>query len=72
MDWYNPKRRNYEDLPAPLTDEVALELLRGDVNSGALVEQYVMLREEGMGVEQAMIFVGQNCRLWHLRHQPVG
>jgi hypothetical protein len=31
-----------------------------------------MLREEGMGVEQAMIFVGHNWRMWHLRYQPVG
>jgi hypothetical protein len=29
MHWYNPKRRDYEDVPAPLTDEEALELLRG-------------------------------------------
>jgi hypothetical protein len=72
MHWYNPKRRDYEDVPALLTDEEALELLGGDINSGALVEHYVMLREEGMGVEQAMSVVGQHCRMWHLRHQPVG
>jgi hypothetical protein len=72
MHWYNPKSRSAEDVSAPSTDEEALGMLSGDQNSGALVEQYVMLREEGMGVEQAMIFVGQHCRMWHLRYQPVG
>ena len=46
--------------------------MASDPNSGVLVEQYVMLREEGMGVEQAMIFVGHHWRMWHLRYQPVG
>ena len=70
MDWYNPKRRDYEDLPAPLTDEVALELLRGDVNSWAFVEHYAMLREEGMGIGRAMSVVGHHARMWHLRYHP--
>jgi hypothetical protein len=47
-------------------------MLRGDQNSWALEEHYVMLREEGKGVEQAMIFVGHHCRMWHLRYQPAG
>ena len=59
-------------MSAPSTDEEALGMLSGDPNSGVLVEQYVMLREEGMGVEQAMNFVGHHWRMWHLRYQPVG
>ena len=62
-----------EDTPAPSTDEEALEMLRGDINSGAFMAEYERLRdEEGMGVEQAMIFVGHEFRLRHLRYQPVG
>jgi len=72
MHWYNPKTRSVEDVPAPSTDEEALGMLSGDPDSGALEEQYVMLREEGMGVEQAMIFVGNRWRMWRLRNQPVG
>jgi hypothetical protein len=72
MYWYNPKTRSIEDVSAPSTDEEALGMLSGDQNSWALVEHYVVLREEGMGVEQAMIFVGHHCRMWHLRYQPVG
>jgi hypothetical protein len=72
MHWYNPKTRSVEDVSAPSTDEEALGMLSGDPNSGALKEHYVMLREEGMGVEQAMSVVGHHWRMWHLRYQPVG
>jgi len=30
------------------------------------------LRSEGMGIEQAMIFVGHRFRMWHLRYEKVG
>jgi hypothetical protein len=73
MHWYNPKTRSVEDITAPSTDAEALEMLRGDINSGAFMTEYERLRdEEGMGVEQAMIFVGHEFRLRHLRYQPVG
>ena len=72
MHWYNPKTRSVEDVPAPPTDEEATEMLSGAPDSGALVEKYIELRREGMGVEQAMIFVGHHWRMWHLRYQPLG
>ena len=72
MHWYNPKTRSAEDVPTPFTDEEAVEMLRGDPNSAAFVEEYERLRDEGMGVGQAMIFVGHKFRLWHLRYQPIG
>ena len=72
MRWYNPKTRTVEDTPVPFTDEEALEMLRGDINSGAFIAEYERLRGEGMGVEQALIFVGHEFRLRHLRYQPVG
>jgi hypothetical protein len=72
MHWYNPKTRGVEDVPAPFTDEEALEMLRGNPNSAAFVEEYERLRDEGMGVGQALIFVGHRFRLWHLRYQPIG
>ena len=73
MHWYNPKSRTVENTAAPCTDEEALQMLRGDINSGAFMSEYERLRgEEGMGVEQAMIFVGHRFRLRHLSYQPVG
>ena len=72
MHWYNPKIRGVEDVPAPTTEEEAKDMLRGHVNSGAFLAEYDRLRGEGMGVEQALIFVGHEFRLRHLRYQPVG
>jgi hypothetical protein len=71
MHWYNPKTRSVEDVPAPSTDEEAVETLSSDPNSWAFAEKYIELRKEDMGVEQAMIFVGHHWRMWHLRYQPV-
>jgi hypothetical protein len=72
LRWYNPKTRSAENMRGPSTDEEALEMLRGDPNSAAFVEEYEKLRDEGMAVEQAVIFVGHRFRMWHLRFQPVG
>jgi hypothetical protein len=72
MHWYNPKTRSAEDVCAPATDEGAMEMLRGDLNSCAFLMEYERLRGEGMGVEQALIFVGHHIRLRHLRYQPIG
>ena len=73
MHWYNPKTREVEDVGPPLTDGEVLEILRGDINSGAFIAEYERLRtEEGMEIEQAMIFVGHEFRMRHLRYQPVG
>jgi hypothetical protein len=47
-------------------------MLRGHPTSAAFVEEYERLRDEGMGVGQALIFVGHKFRLWHLRYQPIG
>jgi hypothetical protein len=63
MHWYNPKTRSVEDLPAPSTNDAAIEILSGALELGALVEKYIALRRDGMGVKQAMIFVGHHWRM---------
>jgi hypothetical protein len=72
MHWYNPKEGRVEDLRGPSTDEEALEMLSGHPDSGRFVERYVVLREEGMGVEQALVFVGHRLRMHHPRHPNLG
>lgn len=72
MHWYNPKVGKAEDVRAPSTDEEALEMLSGHPDSDRFVESYVVLREEGMSVEQALVFVGHRFRMFHLRHQNLG
>ena len=72
MRWYDPKEGKVEDIGAPSTDEEALGMLSGHLDSGRFVERYVVLREEGMGVEQALVFVGHHLRMHHLRHLNLG
>ena len=72
MHWYNPARRVAESVPAPCNDEDATYMLSGGSDSWAFVAEYERLRGDGMGVEQATIFVGHRFRMWHLRHLPVG
>ena len=72
MHWYNPATRISETVTAPYTDEEATYTLSGATDSWAFVAEYGRLRDDGMGIEQAMIFVGQRFSMWHLRYQPVG
>jgi hypothetical protein len=70
MHWYDPEEG--EDVGAPSTDEEALDMLWGHPDSGRLVERYVVLREEGLGVEQAFLFVGRRLRMSRPRHPNLG
>ncbi len=72
MRWYNPKSRVAEIVLAPYTDEEAEDMLRGATDSWAFVAEYERLRDDGMGVEQAMVFVGHLFGMRHPRHRPVG
>jgi hypothetical protein len=48
-------------------------MLRGHPGSGAFIAEYERRREEqGMEIEQALIFVGHHFRLQYLLYQPVG
>jgi hypothetical protein len=66
MYWYNPRTRCTETSRVPETDEEALALLEGDLNTMAFAAEYERLRETGMGIEQALIFTGHEFRLKHL------
>ena len=72
MHWYNPKEGKVEDVGAPSTDEEALEMLSGHPDPDGLVERYVVLREEGLRVEQALVFVGHRLRMHRPRHLSLG
>ena len=72
MHWYNPATRVSETVTAPYTDVEATYMLSGATDSWAFVAEYERLRDEGMGIEQATIFVGQRFSMWHLRNQPTG
>ena len=40
MRWYNPLRRSYEEVPAPISDAQAIELLSGQLDSKEFIEEY--------------------------------
>ena len=72
MHRYDLKVGKAEDVGGPSTDEGALEVLSGHPDSGRLVERYVVLREEGLGVGQAFSFVGRRLRMSRPRHPNLG
>ena len=71
MHWYNPTTRVAETVGAPYNDKEAIYMLSGGTDSWAFVAEYGRLRDDGMGIEQAMIFVGHRFRMWHMRYQPL-
>ena len=43
MHWYNPKTRMNEEVPAPMSDAQAIELLSGHPDSDEFIEEYRLL-----------------------------
>ena len=70
VHWYNPTTRVVEIVLAPHTDEEATRMLSGATDSWAFLMEYERLREEGMGVEQALVFVGDLFSTRHPRYEP--
>jgi hypothetical protein len=40
MHWYNPTTRTEEDVPAPMSDAQAIEMLSGHPDSDWFIEEY--------------------------------
>ena len=72
MRWYNPNKRVAEIVVAPHTDEEATRMLSGATDSWAFLSEYERLREGGMGVERAIVFVGHLFGMRHPGPRPVG
>ena len=47
--WYNPLRRVYEEVPAPISDAQAIELLSGHLDSDEFIEEYRLMARDGIG-----------------------
>jgi hypothetical protein len=63
MYWYNPTTQISERVIAPSTDEEAVDMLTGDVDSAEFAEEYKKLRDWGTPIEQALVLVGHASRL---------
>lgn len=56
--WYNPKTRREEEVPAPMADAQAIEMLSGHPNSAEFIEEYRRKRMNG-GIVEALISTGE-------------
>ena len=57
MYCYNPTTRHEEDIPIPLNDARAIEMLTGHPDSEEFIEEY-RRRRKTHGIEKAMIITG--------------
>ena len=58
MRWYNPLRRVEEEVPAPMSDAQAIELLSGHPHSDEFIEEYRRWRATQPDVVRALILTG--------------
>ena len=70
MRWYSPVRRVYEEVPAPMSDAQAIELLSGHPDSDEFIEEYRRWRATESDVVRALILTGGAFYMEHRRGQP--
>jgi hypothetical protein len=70
MQWYNPTRRVEEEVPAPMSEAQAIEMLSGHPDSEQFIEVYRRLRSRHPEIVQALIFTGETFYMEHRRGQP--
>ena len=70
MRWYNPTRRVEEEVPAPMSEAQAIEMLSGHPDSEQFIEVYRQLRNRHPEIVQALIFTGETFYMEHRRGQP--
>jgi hypothetical protein len=71
MRWYNPVRRVEEEVPAPMSDAQAIELLSGHPDSDEFIEEYRRWRAmEPPNVVEALMLTGEAFSTEHRRGQP--
>ena len=69
MYWYNPTTQISERVVAPSTDEEAVDMLTGDLDSAEFAKEYNKLRDSGTPIEQALVLVGHESRLRQSEYQ---
>jgi len=70
MRWYNPKTRLNEEVPAPMSDAQAIELLSGHPDSDEFIEEYRRWRATQTDVVRALILTGGAFYVEHRRGPP--
>ena len=72
MQWYNPIRRAEEEVPAPMSEAQAIEMLSGHTDSEWFIAVYRQMRSRHPDIVQALVFTGDVLYMEHLRGQPPG
>jgi len=72
MHWYNPVTKEEEDVPVPMNDEQAIDMLSGHADSDRIIEEYRRRRAMQTDVVKALIFTGEMFYREHRRGQPPG
>ncbi len=70
MRWYNPRLRVEEEVPVPMSDAQAIEMLSGDPDSDRVIEVYRQMRGRHPEIVQALIFAGETFYMEHHRGEP--
>jgi hypothetical protein len=68
--WYNPVRRVVEEVPAPISDAQAIELLSGHLDSEEFIEEYRRWRALQPDVVRALFLAGVAFYVEHQGDQP--
>ncbi|MCA1740311.1 MAG: hypothetical protein LC740_16250 [Actinobacteria bacterium] len=72
MHWYNPTTRTEEDVPAPMSDAQAIEMLSGHPDSDWFIEEYKRLCTIHEDVVEALALTGEEFYWAHRRGHPPG
>ena len=70
MQWYNPKRRAQEEVPAPMSEAQAIEMLSGHPSSDRFIEEYRRLRAMHRDIVVALTITGETFYWEHRKRQP--
>ena len=70
VHWYNPVRRVYEAVAAPMSDAQSIELLSGHPDSDEFIEEYRRWRATESDVVGALVLTGEAFYMKHRKGQP--
>jgi uncharacterized short protein YbdD (DUF466 family) len=72
MHWYNPMSRSEEEVPAPMSESQAIEMLSGHPDSDRFIEEYRRMRATHPDIVEALALTGEVFYWEHMRGQPPG
>ena len=70
--WYNPTTWEEEEVPAPMSDAQAIEMLSGHQKSVRFIEEYRRLHAIHTDIVVALTLTGETFYWEHRQGQPPG